>query len=168
MKLFQKSKGETYWYQQEKNYDLCSQQISRCIVHICYINAQNFTKAVFNWKQSNILEDSLIKVCLSTEAEGFIFFELFLGSNHSFWDAVPATLKLVAHSRCRQWGQGSTHHWKNFFPELPKSFVGARTGITISDRQISCLKFCILIQPPSLHRDTFIKVSILILTWLDL
>lgn len=135
---------------------------------ICYINAQNFTKAAFNWKQSSILKDCLIKVCLSTEAEGLSFFELFLGSNHSFWDVVPATLKSVAHSHCQQWGQGSTHHWKNCFPELPKSGVEARTGITISDRQISCLKFCILIQLPSLHTDTFIKVSILILTWFDL
>lgn len=136
-----------------------------CCDPICYINAQNFTKPVFNWKQSSIPEDSLIKVCLSAEAEEDLrFFELCLDSNLDFWDEVPATLKLAACSHCQQWGQGSTRHWKNCFPECPKSCVGVRTGITISERQISCLKFCILIQPPPVHTDAFIKVSILILT----
>lgn len=113
-----------------------------CCDPICYINAQNFTKPVFNWKQSSIPEDSLIKVCLSAEAEEDLgFFKLCLGSNLDFWDEVPATLKLAACSHCQQWGQGSTRRWKNCFPECPKSCVGVRTGITISERQISLCTF---------------------------
>lgn len=167
MKLFWKSKGETHWYQQEKIYYLYSQQISRCIVH----SVISFVILRYKTLQEQFLIESkaaswrilwsryLITQCLSTEG---------LASNLNYWDAVPALLKSGAHSHCWPWGQSSTCCWKKCFSECPESCVGARTEITVSERQISCLKFCILIQPSPLHMNAFIKVSILILTWSDL
>lgn len=173
MELFRISKGETHWYQQEKMHDLTFtadfKVYCACCDPSCYINAQNSTKVVFNWKQSSILEDSLIKVCSSTEAEEDLScFGLCLGSNLNFEMQSQPCWNLWLGPIAGSGAKVPPAVEKNCFPEHPESCVGARTGITISERQIPCLKFCILIQPPPLHMDAFVKVSILILTWSDL
>lgn len=153
MTLFWKSKRETHWYQQEKLYNLYFQQILRCIVHsvIPFVILMHRTlqkQFLIESKAASWRILSLITQCLSTEG---------LASHLNFWDAVAALLKSGAHFHWWSWGQGSTCCWKKCFPECPESYVRARTEITVSERQISCLKFCILIQPPPLHMKCFHK-----------
>lgn len=102
MKLFWKSKGGNILVPTGKNVWLMFPADFKgyciCCDSVCYVNAQNSAKAGFNWKQNSIVEDSLIKVLLSTEAEEDLsFFRLCLGSTLSFWDAAPAPMKSVAH-----------------------------------------------------------------------